>query len=80
MFEGPPEQVLSALKPHFTQIDQPAHNVVQVTTEAHRIPQAIFDIGNCGVRITDIDIKKPTLEDVFLQIARGDHQLQSSPN
>ena len=75
MFEGPPELVLKALKAHFTQVDQPAHNVVLVTTEAHRIPQAIFDIGNCGVRITDIDIKKPTLEDVFLQIARGDHRV-----
>jgi len=75
MFDGPPEKVLSALQPHFTHVELPTHNVVLVTTEAQRIPQAIFDIGNCGVRITDIDIKKPTLEDVFLQIARGDHQV-----
>jgi hypothetical protein len=45
--------------------------VVVVTAETHRIPEAIFDIRNSGVWITDIDIKKPTLEDVFLQIARG---------
>ena len=48
-----------------------ARNVVIVTTEEHLIPQAIFDIGNAGVEIVDIDIRKPTLEDVFLQIARG---------
>jgi hypothetical protein len=42
-----------------------------VTAEQHLIPRAILDIGNAGVQILDIDIKKPTLEDVFLEIARG---------
>ncbi len=71
IFEGNPEMVVSGLRAHFTDLSQPAHNAVIVITEEHRIPQAIFDIGNTGVRIIDIDIKKPTLEDVFLQIARG---------
>ena len=34
------------------------------------IPALIFDISKIGVWITDIDVVKPTLEDVFLQIAR----------
>jgi ABC-2 type transport system ATP-binding protein len=71
-FEGEPTAVVSALQPHFADVSLVGHNVVVVTAEAHRIPQAIFEIGNSGVRITDIDIRKPTLEDVFLQIARGD--------
>ncbi len=75
MFEGQPQLVVSALQSHFANVELPTHNVVLVTTEAQRIPQAIFDIGNSGVRITDIDIKKPTLEDVFLHIARGDHRV-----
>jgi len=47
-------------------------NVAIVNTEEHLVPKAIFDIGSTGVTIVDIDIRKPTLEDVFLQIARGD--------
>jgi ABC-2 type transport system ATP-binding protein len=80
MFDGEHEIVVSALQAHFTNVELPTRNVVLVTTAAHRIPQAIFDIGNSGVRITDIDIKKPTLEDVFLQIARGDHRMPRNLN
>jgi hypothetical protein len=36
------------------------------------IPALIFDISRTGVWITDIEVVKPTLEDVFLQIARGE--------
>jgi len=46
-----------------------------VTTEDRLVPRAIFDIGQAGVEILDIDIKKATLEDVFLRIARGDHHV-----
>lgn len=72
-FEGDQSVVVNALCAHFADVSLAAHNVVVVTTEEHRIPQAIQDIATTHVRITDIDIKKPTLEDVFLQIARG-HQ------
>ena len=46
-------------------------NVVKLTTTEARIPRAILAIDAAGVTITDVDIKKPSLEDVFLQIARG---------
>ena len=42
-----------------------------VLTDEHLVPSAILSIGNSGVEIVDIDIQKPTLEDVFLQIARN---------
>jgi len=74
-FEGQPASVLSALQLHFASVELPAHNVALVTTETHRIPQAISEIASSGVRIVDIDIEKPTLEDVFLQIARGNHRV-----
>ena len=48
------------------------HNTVVIKTEEASIPKLIFDISNTGVWITDIEVLKPTLEDVFLQIARGD--------
>jgi ABC-type multidrug transport system ATPase subunit len=46
-------------------------NTVVIKTEESLIPKLIFDISNTGVWITDIEVLKPTLEDVFLQIARG---------
>jgi ABC-2 type transport system ATP-binding protein len=69
---GEPQAVLSALRPTFKDVALADGNVVIVTTQDHQVPRAIFDIGNTGVQVLDIDIHKPTLEDVFLQIARGD--------
>lgn len=48
----------------------PSDFAVVVDAEEKLIPQIIFGINRAGVEITDIEIKKPTLEDVFLQIAR----------
>jgi ABC-2 type transport system ATP-binding protein len=70
-FDGQPRDVMSALEPRFDDVALQEHNLVVVTTEEHQVPRAIFDIGNTGVHVLEIDIQKPTLEDVFLQIARG---------
>ncbi len=43
---------------------------VVVETEEGLIPGVLFGISQSGARITDIEIKKPTLEDVFLDFAR----------
>ncbi len=45
-------------------------HTVLIKTEEKAIPKILFGISKTGVFITDIEIKKPTLEDVFLQIAR----------
>ena len=47
-------------------------NTVLINTEEKLIPKVIFGLSNTNIWITDIEVKKPTLEDVFLQIARGD--------
>jgi ABC-2 type transport system ATP-binding protein len=70
-FEGPAEAVLQAVQSRFPDTKLEGRNVVIVTTDQQHIPEAIFDIGRAGVQVLDIDIRKPTLEDVFLQIARG---------
>jgi ABC-2 type transport system ATP-binding protein len=70
-FEGEHAAVLAALKSDFADVELSSSNVVVLMLEHHLVPQAILDIGRTGVRIVDIDIEKPTLEDVFLQIARG---------
>lgn len=43
---------------------------VIIETHEERIPKIIFGISKAGVYMTDIGVKKPDLEDVFLQIAR----------
>jgi ABC-2 type transport system ATP-binding protein len=63
--------VATTLRAQFPRVTTPARNVLVVTTEEGSIPRAIFEIGNTGARIVDIDIQKPTLEDVFVQIAWG---------
>ncbi len=70
-FDGQPRDVLSALSSRFEDVEMADTNVVVVTTEEHQVPHAIYEIGNTGVHVLEIDIRKPTLEDVFLQIARG---------
>ncbi len=47
---------------------------VVIKTKEKLIPELIFKIDKTGVKVTDIEIKKPDLEDVFLQIARGQHE------
>ena len=49
----------------------PQPHVVSIDTTAAQIPALIFGLSERGVWITDIEVKKPTLEDVFLRIARG---------
>jgi ABC-2 type transport system ATP-binding protein len=71
-FDGQSRDVISALQPRFADVAMAEHNVVVVTTEEHQVPRAIYDIGSTGVHVLEIDIRRPTLEDVFLQIARGD--------
>ncbi len=50
------------------------HNdiTVLIQVEEKFIPKIIFGLGKLEVWITDIEIKKPSLQDVFLQIARAD--------
>ena len=45
--------------------------IVCIKLEETEIPKVIFDIKKAGIWITDIEIEKPSLEDVFLQIARN---------
>ena len=44
---------------------------ITVTAAEAKIPELIFAASSVSKSIIDIDIQKPTLEDVFLQIARN---------
>lgn len=45
-------------------------NVVLIKTREKMVPKIIYGVTNHDIWITDIEIEKPTLEDVFLQISR----------
>ncbi|OGK30962.1 hypothetical protein A3F29_04315 [Candidatus Roizmanbacteria bacterium RIFCSPHIGHO2_12_FULL_33_9] len=46
-------------------------NIVTIDTKEEKVPKLIFSLSKLGIWITDIEVKKPTLEDFFLQIARN---------
>ena len=53
----------------------PQPYAVAIETTEKLIPSLIFGLSEQGIWITDIEVKKPTLEDVFMRIARGgDHE------
>lgn len=47
---------------------------VKVTLSDRDIPKVLFGLSNKDVWITDIDVEKPDLEDVFLSIAGGTYR------
>ncbi|MBI4094082.1 ABC transporter ATP-binding protein [Candidatus Kaiserbacteria bacterium] len=46
------------------------NDAIEIATEEPDIPELLFGASHLGGAIIDIEIRKPTLEDVFLQIAR----------
>lgn len=49
--------------------------IVRIHAEEKEIPSIIIDANRAGIYITDIEVKKPTLEDFFIQIARGEQNV-----
>lgn len=70
-FDGDKERVKKYLDDKKANFSFANKNRVIITTKENIIPQLIFGISNEDIFITDIEVKKPTLEDVFLTIARG---------
>lgn len=70
-FDGKRETVESYLKEKEMGFNFPRKQVVEVVIEEERIPKVLFGLSKTGIWLTDIDIKKPDLEDVFLNFARG---------
>ena len=71
IFDGPMQAVANAVGSEGHEVRFPHEHAVFIRTEEGLIPRLILKIGEAGVSITDVEVKKPTLEDVFLQIARG---------
>lgn len=61
-------------KEHELTFSFPRDHVVKISSPEANIPKILFGLGNAGVWITDIDVEKPDLEDVFLSIAGGKYE------
>jgi ABC-2 type transport system ATP-binding protein len=70
-FDGPKSLVEDFLKKRNLCFSFHDPHVVNIDTEEKLIPETIFGFSQLPILITDIEIKKPTLEDFFLQTARG---------
>ncbi len=71
-FDGEKDMVENYLKEQEQEFKFTHKYSVSIKTKERLIPKLIFGLSEKGVWITDIDVKKPTLEDVFLTIARGE--------
>jgi ABC-2 type transport system ATP-binding protein len=61
------DHFLNEHKQQFSFVD---NHIVTINVQESLIPEVLFSISRIGISITDIEIQKPTLSDVFLQIAR----------
>lgn len=75
-FEGDKLRVEKYLKEKKQNFTFPNKFTVLISTKESLIPKLIFGVSNEDIFITDIEVKKPTLEDVFLNIARGDKNVE----
>lgn len=71
IFDGDEKSVENFLNKNFKRFYFKNKNIVTITLDEKMIPEAIFGLKKEGIWITDIEIKKPTLEDFFIQIVRG---------
>lgn len=71
-FEGDKKRVEQYLSEKDQKFSFPNKFTVLIDTKETLIPKLIFGISNEEIYITDIEVKKPTLEDVFLNIARNE--------
>jgi len=70
-FNTPKEDMEKYLKDQNENFSFLHSDIVVIKTEEQLIPKLIFSMSKENIYMTDIEIKKPSLEDVFIQIARG---------
>lgn len=73
-FDGEKSKVEEFLKKEKEEFEFTHTYSVTIKTKEKKIPKLIFGLSEEDIWITDIEVKKPTLEDVFLKIARGQNE------
>ncbi len=70
-FDGERKKLENVLESENIKHEFGQNNRVVLTLNDKRIPNVIFKISKADIWITDIEVKKPDLEDVFLNIVRS---------
>ena len=70
-FDGEEKPVSRYLTDHHYAFTSIRPHVVKITLQESDVPKALFGLKKEGIWLTDIEIQKPDLEDVFLAIAKG---------
>ena len=70
-FDGEKSAIEKYLKAKSSDFSFPFRNIVQINVGEKNIPELIFGFSKSKITITDIEVKKPTLEDFFLEMTRG---------
>jgi len=70
-FDGEQKPVFEYLKLRKHTYHSVSPHVVEIELDESVIPKVLFGLGKKQVWITDIEIDKPDLEDVFLAVAKG---------
>ncbi len=73
-FDGPQGPVATYLKEHNHRYTFPRAHVVSIALPESDVPKVLFGLSERKIWLTDIDIQKPTLEDVFLSVAKGQYE------
>ncbi|MBI3385665.1 ABC transporter ATP-binding protein, partial [Candidatus Gottesmanbacteria bacterium] len=73
-FDGPQGPVSEFLKKKIHPYAFIRKQVVSITLPEHDIPKVLFGLSSEHIWMTDVDIQKPNLEDVFLSIAKGKYE------
>jgi len=74
-FDGKQNAVEKYLKSEKRKYEFTRKHVVEINLREADVPKVLFGLSKVGVWMTDIDIKKPNLEDVFLSVAQGDRDV-----
>ncbi len=74
VFDNNKTAIKKYLDDHEFEYDFEKNNVVLINAQEKQIPKLIFGISKTDILITDIDVIKPSLEDVFLLFARKKHE------
>lgn len=73
-FDGPQSPMETFLKKNTYTFDFIRPQVVSIALPERDIPKVLFGLSGRKIWMTDIDIQKPNLEDVFLSIAKGKYE------
>jgi len=79
-FDAPLEKAKNFLKSRGLEFEIPQPNYLEIVLNEREIGEVLTQLARNGISITDINIEKPNLEDVFLKIASSKKENEDTKN